>query len=106
MKYVDQLKYTIADYLSSQPLRTKKGILDFGGDVLKFLFGTLTQPDARKYDQHITQLEEEQKEFFAYLKRTNDYWDLQLLLLTLQCTKLTKMKSFWWLIKTFKYNGS
>ena len=42
--------------------------MDFGGDVLKFLFGTLTQSDARKYNQHITQLEEEQKEFLHISK--------------------------------------
>ena len=71
VKYVNQLKDIVSDYLSSQPVRTK-GVLDFGGDVLKFLFGTLTQSDARKYNQHITQLEQEQKEFFAYFKRTND----------------------------------
>ena len=34
-----------------------------GGDVLKFLFGTLTQSDARKYMQHIQSLEEEQQSF-------------------------------------------
>jgi hypothetical protein len=53
-------------------LRTKRGILDFGGDVLKFLFGTLTQSDARKYYQHITQLEQEQKKLFTHFKGTND----------------------------------
>jgi hypothetical protein len=68
VKYVDQLKDIIADYISSQPLRTKRGILDFGGDILQFLFGTLTQSDARKYNQHITRLEEEQKEFLHISK--------------------------------------
>jgi hypothetical protein len=68
VKYVDQLRDIIADYLSSQPLRTKRGILDFGGDILKFLFGTLTQSDTRKYNQHINQLEEEQKEFLHISK--------------------------------------
>jgi hypothetical protein len=68
IKYVDQLKDIIADYLSSQPPRTKRGILDFGGDILKFLFVTLTQSNARKYNQHITQLEEEQKEFLHVSK--------------------------------------
>jgi hypothetical protein len=45
-------------WLSSRPLRTKREILDLGGDILKFLFGTLTQSDARNYIRHITQLEE------------------------------------------------
>jgi len=67
VKYVNQLKDIVSDYLSSQPVRTK-GVLDFGGDVLKFLFGTLTQSDARKYNQHITQLEQEQKDFLHISK--------------------------------------
>ena len=33
------------------------------GDVLKFLFGTLTQSDARNYTQHIQKLEDEQQSF-------------------------------------------
>ena len=41
----------------------KRGILNLGGDVLKFLFGTLTQSDAKKYTQHIQSLEEEQQSF-------------------------------------------
>jgi len=40
VRYVDQLKGVIADYLSAQPERTKRGILDLGGDILKFLFDT------------------------------------------------------------------
>jgi hypothetical protein len=42
IRYVEQLKSVIADYLSDQPERMKRGILDIGGDILKFLFGTLT----------------------------------------------------------------
>ena len=34
-----------------------------GEDVLKFLFGTLNQSDAKKYTQHIQRLEEEQQSF-------------------------------------------
>jgi hypothetical protein len=36
------------------------GILDIGGDILKCLFGTLTQSYALKYTQHIQKLEDEQ----------------------------------------------
>jgi len=68
VKYVNQLKDIVSDYLSSQQLRTKRGVLDFGGDVLKFLFGTLTRPDARKYNQHITQLAQKQKDFLHISK--------------------------------------
>jgi len=65
VKYVEQLKDIVADYLSSQPepKSFKRGILNLGGDVLKFLFGTLTQSDAKKYTQHIQRLEDEQQSF-------------------------------------------
>jgi hypothetical protein len=46
----------------------KRGILDFGGNILKFLFGTLTQSDAENFNQHITQLETEQREFLRISK--------------------------------------
>ena len=46
--------------MSAQPERMKHGILDLGGDILKFLFGTLTQTDAKRYTQHIQKLEDEQ----------------------------------------------
>jgi hypothetical protein len=42
--------------------------LNFGGDVLKFLFVTLTQSDAKNYNKHIRQLEDEQKEFLHISK--------------------------------------
>jgi hypothetical protein len=36
VRYVEQLKDVIADYLSAQPERVKCGILDLGGDIVKF----------------------------------------------------------------------
>jgi len=63
VRYVDQLEDIIADYLSAQPERIKRGILDLGGDILKFLFGTLTQSYAKKYTEHIQKLEDEQQSF-------------------------------------------
>ena len=63
VKYVDQLKDIVADYLTPQNPRVKRGILNVGGDILKFLFGTLTQSDAKKYTQHIHKLEDEQQSF-------------------------------------------
>ena len=59
VRYVDRLRDIIADYLSTSSERTKRGILDSGGDILKFLFGTLTQSDAKKYTEHIQRLENE-----------------------------------------------
>jgi len=63
VRYVDQLKDIIADYLSVKSERVKRGILDLGGDILKFLFGTLSQSDAERYAHHIHTLEEEQRSF-------------------------------------------
>ena len=63
VKYVDQLKDIVAEYLTPQPRRVKRGILNLGGDILKFLFGTLTQSDAKKYTEHIKTLEDEQQSF-------------------------------------------
>ena len=63
VRYVDQLKDIIADYLSVKSERGKRGILDLGGDILKFLFGTLSQSDAERYTHHIHTLEEEQQSF-------------------------------------------
>ena len=57
------MKDVIAGYLSAQPERVKRGLLDLGGDILKFLFDTLTQSDAQNYTQHIQQLENEQQSF-------------------------------------------
>jgi hypothetical protein len=51
--------------LSAQPERVKCEILDLGGDILQFLFGTLTQSDAQKYTQHIQKLEDEQHSFLC-----------------------------------------
>jgi hypothetical protein len=43
VKYVEQLKDIVADYLTFEPKCVKRGILDLRGDIPKFLFGTLTQ---------------------------------------------------------------
>jgi hypothetical protein len=68
VRYVEQLKEIIADYLSDQPERMKRGILDIGGDILIFLFGTLTQSDALKYTQHIQKLKDEHHSFLRISK--------------------------------------
>jgi hypothetical protein len=68
VRYVDQLKHIIADYLSAQPEGIKRGILDLGGEILKFLFGTLTQSDAKKYTEHIQKLEDEGQSFSHILQ--------------------------------------
>ncbi|PNF23406.1 hypothetical protein B7P43_G12246 [Cryptotermes secundus] len=66
-KYIDNLKDLVAEYLSDNTQnsnhRVKRGVLNFVGEISKILFGTLTQSDARGYNQQITELEKEQKEF-------------------------------------------
>jgi hypothetical protein len=76
LKYGDQLKDIISDYMSSQTARIKRGILNLGGDFLKFLFGTLTQSDAKKYTQHIQQLEDEKQSFLKNITRTNGGFEI------------------------------
>jgi hypothetical protein len=66
-KYIDNLKDLVAEYLVTDVQkpshRTKRGVLNFIGEISKILFGTLTQSDAKGYNQHISELEREQKEF-------------------------------------------
>jgi hypothetical protein len=68
VRYVEQLKDVIADYLSDQQERMKLLILYIGGGILKFLFGTLTHSDALKYIHHIQKLEDEQHSFLRISK--------------------------------------
>jgi len=56
VRYLDQLKDIIADYLSVESERVKRRKLD----ILKFLFGTLSQSDAERYTHYIHTLEDEQ----------------------------------------------
>jgi len=95
VRYVDQLKDIIADYLSAQSERVKSGILDLGADNLKFLFGTLTQSDTKKCTPHIQKLEDEQQSFLRIsqkqmiiLKSANTSFNI-----TLQKSK-QKLKNF------------
>jgi hypothetical protein len=67
-RYIEQLKDIISDYLASNPERIKRGLMDVGGDIIKFLFGTLTQSDAQKYTKHIQELENEQHSFLQISK--------------------------------------
>jgi hypothetical protein len=63
-KYIDNLKDLIAEYISGNTeksnYRSKRGVLDFVGEVSKLVFGTLTQSDARNYNRHISELQREQ----------------------------------------------
>jgi hypothetical protein len=65
--YIDNLKDLVAEYLTENNQnsnhRSKRGVLNFVGEISKILFGTMTQADAKNYNQHITELEKEQREF-------------------------------------------
>ena len=68
-KKKNNLKNLIGEYLVDESVkRSKRGVLNFIGDVSKILFGTSTQSDAGKYNQHISALEKEQKEFLHISK--------------------------------------
>jgi methyl-accepting chemotaxis protein len=71
-KYIDNLKDLVAEYLATDNQtpshRTKRGVLNFIGEISKILFGTLTQTDAKSYNTHISELEGEQKEFIHLAK--------------------------------------
>jgi hypothetical protein len=66
-EYVDNLKDLIIEYLVNDDgisgHRMKRGVLNFVGEISKVLFGTLTQSDAKTYNEYISELEKEQQEF-------------------------------------------
>jgi hypothetical protein len=66
-KYIDNLKDLVAEYLTENNQnsnhRSKRGVLNFVGEISKILFGTMTQADARNYNKQITELEKEPREF-------------------------------------------
>lgn len=49
------------------PIRFKRS-LEFGGEILKFFFGTLDADDARKYDAAINACQENENELFNLMK--------------------------------------
>jgi methyl-accepting chemotaxis protein len=69
---VDNLKDLIVEYLANDDetsgRRIKRGVLNFVGEISKILFGTLTQSDAKNYNEHISELDKEQQEFLHLAK--------------------------------------
>lgn len=51
----------------NSPVRSKRS-LEFGGEILKFFFGTLDADDARKYDAAINTCQNSEKELFKLMK--------------------------------------
>ncbi|KAJ4430607.1 hypothetical protein ANN_19195 [Periplaneta americana] len=71
VRAVDRVKGVLTDLIgkTEEFTRFRRGVLNFVGGALKFLFGTLTQDDARKYNEHIQILEREQREFLHLTKQ-------------------------------------
>ena len=61
------MKELVGEYVKPEK-QSNRGrlVLDFVGEISKTLLGTLTQSDAKEYNSHIGQLEEELKEFYIY----------------------------------------
>lgn len=65
----NNLKYDSLSHLISEnyPNRFKRS-LEFGGEILKFFFGTLDADDARKYDEAIKACQQNENEIFSLMK--------------------------------------
>lgn len=65
-------KFSSVSYLifGDQPKRTKRGLIDAGGSILKSLFGTLDNDDAIKYSEAIDKVQSDEKQL-AHLMRDN-----------------------------------
>lgn len=71
---VNTLKYDSLSHLVSanepykQTRRYKRGLINFGGKVLNFLFGTLDADDAKKYDEAFAAVEENEQQIYSYMQ--------------------------------------
>ena len=63
LKY-DSLSHLISDNSSNRYKRA----LEFGGEILKFFFGTLDADDARKYDDAINTCQQNENQIFSLMK--------------------------------------
>lgn len=66
----NKLKYDSFSHLisESKPQDRFKRALEFGGEILKFFFGTLDADDARKYDDALSTCEHNDQEIFSLMK--------------------------------------
>lgn len=62
----NELKYQSMSHLIFDK-RTKRA-LEFGGEILKFFFGTLDADDARKYDEAISACQQNENEIYSLMK--------------------------------------
>lgn len=62
-RVVDRLKDILVDLIGKEQTRRKRDLFDFGGKILKFLFGTATEDEVASNYEHIEAMEKDHKEF-------------------------------------------
>jgi hypothetical protein len=69
-KYIDNLKDLVVEHLVTRNQnpnqRRKRGVLNFIGEISKTMYGT--QSDAKSYNENISELEKDQKEFVHLIR--------------------------------------
>lgn len=72
VQYVNNLKNLVQEYMENKELheskRKRRGIINFVGEIFNILFGTMSHSDAKKYNEQISKLEQEQIEFLHLAK--------------------------------------
>ncbi|KAJ0169658.1 hypothetical protein K1T71_014843 [Dendrolimus kikuchii] len=63
------LKFSSLSHLITEngPIKSKRAI-EFGGEILKFFFGTLDADDARKYDEAISDCQQNEHQLYSLMK--------------------------------------
>ncbi|PNF43411.1 hypothetical protein B7P43_G13447 [Cryptotermes secundus] len=61
-RLVDRLKDILIDLVGQEQTRSKRDLFDFGGKILKFLFGTATEEEVTLNYDHIMEMEKDHKE--------------------------------------------
>jgi hypothetical protein len=62
-RHVDRLKDILIDLIGTEQTRNKRDLFDFGGKILKFLFGTATEDEVTSNYRTIKAMEKDHKEF-------------------------------------------
>ncbi|KAJ8715143.1 hypothetical protein PYW08_005124 [Mythimna loreyi] len=52
-----------------QNMRFKRGLIDGGGKILNFFFGTLDSDDAKRYDEAFNAVKENEQELYSYMQQ-------------------------------------
>ena len=72
IQYITNLRNLIQEYMQNQEYqsvkRNRRGVVNFVGEIFNILFGTMSHSDAKKYNEQISKLEQEQIEFLHLAK--------------------------------------